>query len=269
MAKDDRSITPEAGARDDDRVLVHTKDLSSFKIPKGDPDPRGWDVRSSDGQTLGKVNDLLVDRVSGRVRYLEVSVDKDVVKAGGREWALVPVGAARLDDDRDDVIVDLAAADLPGIPAYQRGALTRDYEQSLRSYVRERPRSGRAADVASRDRDSDFYAGPEYDDRSFFGSRRAGQRGVADRVADKLDDMKDRVDANPRSRPGPDATDRPGYGTSASASAPGTPGAPGVPGAVERGARGAANAVDDVKDRVDANPASRPGPDPTDRPGRR
>lgn len=30
-----------------------------------------------------------------------------------------------------------------------------------------------------------------------------------------------------------------------------------------------ANAIDDLKDRVDGNPASRPGPDPTDRPERR
>ena len=37
---------------------------------------------------------------------------------------------------------------------------------------------------------------------------------------------------------------------------------------VERGARKTANAIDDVKDRVDGNPASRPGPDATDRPGR-
>jgi uncharacterized protein (TIGR02271 family) len=38
--------------------------------------------------------------------------------------------------------------------------------------------------------------------------------------------------------------------------------------AAERGAHRAANALDDLKDRVDANPASRPGPDPTDRPER-
>ena len=33
--------------------------------------------------------------------------------------------------------------------------------------------------------------------------------GLADRVADKADDLKDRVDGNPASRPGRDATDRP------------------------------------------------------------
>jgi len=29
------------------------------------------------------------------------------------------------------------------------------------------------------------------------------------KVADKLDDMKDRIDGNPASKPGPDSTDRP------------------------------------------------------------
>ena len=33
--------------------------------------------------------------------------------------------------------------------------------------------------------------------------------GLADRAADTVDDMKDRVDGNPASRPGRDATDRP------------------------------------------------------------
>jgi hypothetical protein len=87
---------------------------------------------------------------------------------------------------------------------------------------------------------------------------------VAGRAADRLDDIKDRVDANPASRPGPDATDRPGYGAGdasysdrASAARGDNP--------VERGARRAANKLDDLKDRVDGNPASRPGPDATDR----
>jgi uncharacterized protein (TIGR02271 family) len=37
---------------------------------------------------------------------------------------------------------------------------------------------------------------------------RATDSGVLDRTADRLDDLKDRVDGNPASRPGPDATDR-------------------------------------------------------------
>jgi uncharacterized protein (TIGR02271 family) len=39
-------------------------------------------------------------------------------------------------------------------------------------------------------------------------SDRATHSGLADRTTDALDDLKDRVDGNPASRPGPDATDR-------------------------------------------------------------
>src|SRR5438128_485732 len=42
-----------------------------------------------------------------------------------------------------------------------------------------------------------------------------------------------------------------------------------VSGAVREAGHKTANALDDLKDRVDGNPASRPGPDATDRPERR
>ena len=46
------------------------------------------------------------------------------------------------------------------------------------------------------------------DDVSASGTRGRKGRGVADKVADAVDDVKDRVDGNPASRPGRDATDR-------------------------------------------------------------
>jgi uncharacterized protein (TIGR02271 family) len=77
------------------------------------------------------------------------------------------------------------------------------------------------------------------------------ERG-AHRAGNTLDDLKDRVDGNPASRPGPDATDRGGLADRGD-------------NALERGAQRAGNKLDDLKDRVDGNPASRPGPDATDR----
>jgi len=272
MAHDDRTHVTGPTADEAIRPLVHSHDLDHFKIPDGDPDPRGWDVKTADGRDLGKVSDLLVDTETGRVRYLELAVDKDVVKAGAREYYLIPIGEARLDDARDDVVVNLSAADLANVPVYERGRVSRTYEQSLRTYVRDRPGRQRAAGAATTaaamgagtaDRDVDFYGGAEYDDRSFFGSRRAAGRTVGDRLATAADDLKDRVDGNPASRPGPDATDRPGYGT---ADASGV--TRGVTGAAARGADRVADAADDLKDRVDGNPASRPGRDATDRPAR-
>jgi len=205
-------------------TLVHTKDLDHFEIPKGEPDPRGWDVRSTDGTKIGKVADLLFDTGERRIRYVEVALDRDIAKDTTRDYALVPIGQARLDDDKDDVIVELSRTDLAAAPAYDRTRLSRDYETSLQSWVRERKRDVRDAradvrsDVAA-DRDAGFYASPEYDDRSFFarGRRREGSgaadrartTGIADRITDAADNLKDRVDGNPASRPGPDATDRP------------------------------------------------------------
>jgi sporulation protein YlmC with PRC-barrel domain len=220
MAKDDLSRVSERATGAAEGALVHLKDVKDFEFPKEQPDPRGWEVRTADGTKLGKVDDLLFDTAARRVRYLEVAVDKDVAKQAGRDYALLPVGTARLDDEHDDVIVNLSVADLGGVPAYDRRAFSRDYEKSLRSYLRDRPRTAATAGAATgapvtSDRDADFYASPEYDDRSFFARRggsgaadRATTTGVGDRIADAVDNVKDRIDANPASRPGPDPTDR-------------------------------------------------------------
>ena len=65
-------------------TLVHTRDIDKFEIPKGQPDPRGWDVRASDRTKIGKVEDLLFDTAERRIRYLEVALNKDVAKSSGR-----------------------------------------------------------------------------------------------------------------------------------------------------------------------------------------
>jgi hypothetical protein len=198
-------------------TLVHTKDVDHFELPKEWPDPRGWDVRSADGTKIGKVEDLLFDTGERRIRYVEVALDRGIAKDTARDYALVPIGQARLDDKTDDVIVELASTDLAAAPRYDRKQLSRDYETSLQSWLRER-RQGSPADVRTgADRDVGFYGSPEYDDRRFFARGRRGESGAADRatstgigdrVADTADNIKDRVDGNPASRPGPDPTDR-------------------------------------------------------------
>jgi photosynthetic reaction center H subunit len=219
MADNDRDRVVSRSGASSGATLVHTRDLDKFELPKDQPDPRGWDVRSSDGTKLGKVEDLLFDTGERRVRYVEVALDKDVAKGSGRDYALVPIGQARLDDNKDDVIVELSSADLAGAPRYDRTNLSRDYETSLRSWARERKQDIRDATRGNvtTDRDAGFYASPEYDDQRFFarGRRegsgaadRARSTGIADRVTDAVDNVKDRIDGNPASRPGPDPTDR-------------------------------------------------------------
>ena len=113
MAKENRdrvSIRTDASTGG---TLVHTRDLDKFEFPKGQPDPRGWEVRSPDGTKLGKVEDLLFDTAERRIRYIEVALVKDIAKTAARDYALVPIGQAQLDDADDDVIVDLSAPTWP------------------------------------------------------------------------------------------------------------------------------------------------------------
>jgi sporulation protein YlmC with PRC-barrel domain len=218
MANENRdrvSIRPD----DTSGTLVHTKDLDDFKLPKDEPDPRGWDVRSTDGAKVGKVEDLLFDTRERRVRYIEIALDKDLAKDTERDYTLIPIGQARLNDDSDDVVVDLSSTDLVSAPHYDRERLSRDYETSLRSWYRERKRDVKDTvnTGAPSDRDAGFYSSPEYDDQRFFSRSRRDEGGTgvsgaarrgANKVVDAVDNVKDRIDGNPASKPGPDPTDR-------------------------------------------------------------
>jgi len=101
---------------------------------------------------------------------------------------------------------------------------------------------------------------------------------AADRVATGLesgvDNLKDRIDGNPASKPGLDPTDsRAGgrnFGERAADAVRGTDDRLADTGsdlgdAARRGTNKVIDAVDNVKDRIDGNPASKPGPDPTDK----
>ena len=101
---------------------------------------------------------------------------------------------------------------------------------------------------------------------------------AADRVATGLeagvDNIKDRIDGNPASKPGLDPTDARAGGRNfaerAADKVRGTDDRLADTGsragdAARRGANKVVDAVDNVKDRIDGNPASKPGPDPTDR----
>ena len=124
---------------DMDRV-VPLGQLDDFKVAEGDPDVRGWEVLASDGRKIGEVDELLVDTSAMKVRYLDVDVDGGVMGDGQDRHVLIPIGYARLELERDCVLVDgLASSDLVGLPAYDQGPLTRDFEASVRDSFGRRP----------------------------------------------------------------------------------------------------------------------------------
>jgi hypothetical protein len=133
---------------DMDRV-VPLGQLDDFKVAEGEPDVRGWEVLASDGRKIGEVDELLVDTAAMKVRYLDVDVDDGMVAGGGDRHVLIPIGYARLEEDRDCVMVDaLASADLGGVPSYDQGPLTRDFETSVRESFSARRGTGTSAGLA-------------------------------------------------------------------------------------------------------------------------
>lgn len=58
------------------------RNLRKYRVADGDPDVRGWEVVSGDGQRIGSVNDLLVDLAEGKVRYLDVQLDPGLYRQG-------------------------------------------------------------------------------------------------------------------------------------------------------------------------------------------
>ena len=144
--------------------LAHLSDLDDMRIVEGESDIRGWSVRGMDGEKVGKVEDLLVDTASMKVRYIEVRLEKAIAKDIGRtadltstpisemaadarglpqddrrsddgagRYVLIPIGVVRLDDDADDVLLDAQASQMVGIPTYDRKALTREHETDVLS----------------------------------------------------------------------------------------------------------------------------------------
>lgn len=72
------------------------RNLRGYKIAEGDPDVRGWEVAGGDGLRIGTVNDLLVDTVAGKVRYLDIELDPGLYRKG------TPTGVEAQDERRLD-----------------------------------------------------------------------------------------------------------------------------------------------------------------------
>jgi uncharacterized protein (TIGR02271 family) len=89
MAMDDRTRTGSG--------LKRLSELSGYNVGPDDPDVRGWNVVGSDGEKLGKVDDLLVDTERMKVAALEVDMK------GGGDHVHVPVERVDVDRSRKEI----------------------------------------------------------------------------------------------------------------------------------------------------------------------
>ncbi|GAA4400749.1 hypothetical protein GCM10023187_14250 [Nibrella viscosa] len=119
-------------------TLYRLNELDDYKVADHSADIRGWEVKSRDGKTIGRVKDLVVDTVAEKVRYIDLELDNEYqANSDGTDMhLLVPVGAARLDEDDDDVYVDRITTtdEVRHYPRSTGRVITRDYERSVVDY---------------------------------------------------------------------------------------------------------------------------------------
>jgi hypothetical protein len=115
------------------RRLFRLHELDNYEVADGDPDVRGWNVVADDGQKIGKVDELIVDIDDKKVHYLDVKTTDDISVGDGDRHLLIPIGAANLDDDDDEVKLNgISKSVLEKYPVFKGGPITYDYEMTLR-----------------------------------------------------------------------------------------------------------------------------------------
>jgi len=109
-----------------------------------------------------------------KVRYIEVKVESELSENHElRDYLLIPIGAARIDEKDDDVIVDLESTEVSRLPRHERRDLSREYEESLLTGF------GRSSDFTSEG--GNFYTGDHFHEHRLFQGRR---RTTADDISD-------------------------------------------------------------------------------------
>jgi hypothetical protein len=80
--------------------LTRLNDMHGFDVSNGEPDIRGWEVRTLSGREVGEVEDLLVDAHRGEVVLIDIDLkDSD-------QHVNVPIRGVQIDRERHCVIVD-------------------------------------------------------------------------------------------------------------------------------------------------------------------
>lgn len=91
----------------------------NWKISDGEPDIRGWEVRTVGGRTIGKINELLVDTDAREVVMLDIDLD------GTDRHALAPIRAAVV--DKETRVVRIDSSDIDGeLPWLSRKSASAD-----------------------------------------------------------------------------------------------------------------------------------------------
>jgi sporulation protein YlmC with PRC-barrel domain len=107
-------------------------DRSDFGFVEGEPDIRGWDVKTASGEKIGEVEELIIDAQQGKVRYMIIELDDDDLDLEDDKKVLIPIGLAELDKEDDDVILpSVSVEQLRALPPYDAEYLNDEVEKTI------------------------------------------------------------------------------------------------------------------------------------------
>lgn len=161
-----------------EKHLYYLDELKDYKISSGYPDVRGWEVKDAENRVVGKVDNLLVNKASERVVYLDVEVDQSIIDANhdpygespdpqvreflnkeGENHLIIPIGYVKLNEELKNVYCDrISHRTFSETKRIKKGEpLDRDYEVVvLKSY--KRPTTVGSEDEHIKQRRADQYA---------------------------------------------------------------------------------------------------------------
>ena len=139
---------------------------SNFEMADGQPDIRGWDVKTNSDEEIGEVEELIFDARTRKVRYLVVDISDNDTDREDRE-VLVPIGHAELDMDDDEVILkNISMEQLRALPAYDENNLTEDVERKICQAL------GRdTSTYGTGELNEDFYRHEQFNDSNLYRKR--------------------------------------------------------------------------------------------------
>lgn len=156
------TATPNQTNRFGAGELCRLDDLDDYEIADGEPDIRGWDLRTTGNRTIGEVTSLIADPAAMKVRYVEAKLAKDLFPNGAdldddQRKVIIPIRAVRLDTEHDCVLVDHLPNDvLASAPRFGHERLTADRVRPLDEYYGRAlgaTTGGSRADTARSDRE--------------------------------------------------------------------------------------------------------------------
>lgn len=144
---------------------------SDFEIAEGQPDIKGWDVKNELGEVIGDVEELLFNPQTQKVRYLVVDTDANDLHLAARK-ILIPIGVAELCEDDDYVVVpQVTAAHIETLPVYEKGGLSAEHEQHIRSTFSSLGAAGMGMGAIGSTPTEDFYEHEQFNTNRFYNRR--------------------------------------------------------------------------------------------------